>query len=185
MNDSLATQNWTVVSPHEVYLAFLRGEYTRIPSEAARLAARKLLEHPNLTDADENCSRFLFLMSIRGPLLQRIPYSTKWYCVRFLRQEHLPQLRVIARCGWDSMTKSDENELLNVVKREHPTLKERPEQWVPPILWGHDKDSPLTILEGNNRLLAYAADPRPKLEIPFYVGLSDDLCFFHYLDPVG
>jgi len=181
-NGSLGQQFWEKVTPHHVYHAFLKGEFARL-SEPIRLTEKTLIEKPDLSDAEQNSKRFALLVQIRGPLLQWIPCSTEWYLVKSLEETHLHQLLVIARCGWDSP--SDRNELFSVAMRKLITLHTNPNDWATPILWGHTKEGPFTILEGNNRLVAYTStNPRPKLSIPVYIGLSRDYCVWHYLDPI-
>ena len=52
-------------------------------------------------------------------------------------------------------------------------------------MWGHDRGGPFTILEGNNRLIAYASTaPRPALEVSVFIGLSKSPCFWHRADPI-
>jgi hypothetical protein len=116
--------------------------------------------------------------------MERVPRDTAWYEVRYLEREHLGQLLVIGRCGWDDG--ADRNELLAVAKRRRLVLETPPDKWSAPILWGHRRTGPLTILEGNNRFVAYAATTAPPaLWIPVYVGLSENRCVWHLPDPVS
>jgi len=172
---------WTEVDLSHVHLSFLRAEWHKIPV-ANKDEFRQLLDAPHLSDRAENDLRIQLLNSLRKPLLQRIPGDTRWYEVRHLQESHLIELRVIGRCGWDDG--ADQNELDKVAKRKHNHLKENPLSWEAPILWGHNKSGPFTILEGNNRLTAYAAARhRPPMNIPIYIGLSDKPCFWHLSDP--
>ena len=110
-----------------------------------------------------------------------IPSSTTWYEVRYLRDSHLHQLRAIDFPEWNSH--KDHNELLKVARRVPSTQAEDPHRWPVPILWGHDRKGPFTILEGIYGLTAYAASStRPPLEITAYVGLSADRCRWHLAD---
>jgi hypothetical protein len=51
-----------------------------------------------------------------------------------------------------------------------------------PILWGHSKAGPFTIIEGNKRLIAYAATGETTINIPVLIGLSPMRCLWHILD---
>jgi hypothetical protein len=185
-NMSLAKQKWKEVTINHVYHAFLKGEYDKIfPNQKAQgVQNRAIVEHPDLTDKSQNYKRALLLLNYRSPLLLRIPCSTVWYEVSSLEEYHLGELRIIGRCGWDDI--NDQNELLSVADRRSENIDSLPIEWNTPILWGHTKEGPFTILEGNHRLVAYASsNHRPQLHIPVYIGLSEDYCFWHLLDPVS
>jgi hypothetical protein len=115
--------------------------------------------------------------------LKHVPGTTKWYEVRALEDAHLNELRVIGHCGWDD--RRDANELSAVAGRKPATLASSPQTWDPLVLWGHTADGPFTILEGNNRLVAYASGrSKPGLGVPVFVGLSTDPCHWHLPDPL-
>lgn len=180
-----AEQTWDKVTISRVYHAFLNGEFDKCIQAWGPLASanRALIDNPNFGDESENCKR-AFLLCFRAPLLFRIPCSTVWYKVVALEESHLNELLVIGRCGWDDGT--DHNELLNVAKRKPENLGSIPSEWAVPILWGHTKEGPFTIIEGNHRLVSYAAlQTRPELNIPAYVGLSSDHCYWHLPDPAS
>jgi hypothetical protein len=178
LTSRLCDQQWKPVSFDEVRLAFLRAEWDRwLPSQL-----RWLIDEADLGNATENRVRLGLLDLCRGPLLQHVPTSTEWYVVRCLETHHLPELLVIGRCGWDD--ERDRNELAAVARRKPLGLKKPAAAWEALILWGHSKDGPFTILEGNNRLVAYASGSgQPPLGIPVYVGLSADHCHWHLHDP--
>ena len=108
---------------------------------------------------------------------------TEWFFVEFLRSCHLDELHTMGRCGWDDP--GDLNEVLKVALRWTELLT-IPQTWEPmPILWGHTRQGPFTILDGNHRIVACAM---PKLGAPDFqarvcVGLSPTPFFFHRLDP--
>lgn len=180
----LARQRWEQVTINEIYHAFLKGEFDKcIQCFGPHATANKaLIDNPDFTDESQNCKRAV-LLSFRAPLLFQIPCSTVWHKVTTLEESHLDELIVIGRCGWDDS--NDKNELLNVAKRLNENFNQTLYGLDTPILWGHTKNGPFTIIEGNHRLVAYASlQNRPKLGIPAYVGLSKDYCFFHLPDPV-
>jgi hypothetical protein len=178
---ALENQAWHAVTIHAVHLAFARAEWHRLPG--ATPAERHLVESADLSDAAKNERRRHLLYRLREPLMRRVPTDTAWYEVRYLEDRHLAELLVIGRCGWDAAV--DRNELPKVAKRRPTELQTPPSRWSEPILWGHDRNGPFTILEGNNRLVAYAGTSAPRLiEIPVYVGLSPSRCIWHLPDPV-
>ncbi len=179
---SLATQNWKEVTINHVIHAFLQGEFDDCIKCFGPLASgnRALIDNPDFTNESQNSKRTM-LISFRAPLLLRIPCSTTWYKVCSLEEFHLDELLVIGRCGWDD--NNDRNEILNVARRKKLMINSYPSEWSTPILWGHAKEGPFTIIDGNHRLVAYAyLNQRPKISIPVYVGLSDDLCVWHLPD---
>lgn len=176
----LSAETWTSVSSAEACLAFLRAEWDK---EAERTVwyDRSLIDRPNVQNPAENAIRRLILGSWRDLLLNRIPADTNWFRVQYLRETHLPQLFVIGSDDWRDP--GDHNELLKVGQRRNTRLALSPEDWHAPLLWGHTKDGPFTILEGNNRLVNYAGEAaRPPMEIVCFVGLSPSACVWHEPD---
>lgn len=177
----LENQSWRVVTIHAVHLAFARAEWHRLPGTTH--ADRRLIDSANLADSAENERRRQLLYGFRAPLLQRVPSDTVWYEVRYLEAGHLGELLAIGRCGWDDA--ADHNELLKVATRRPLTLNTPPAKWSEPILWGHSRSGPFTILEANNRLVAYSRILTPPvLKVPVYIGLSSSRCVWHLPDPI-
>jgi hypothetical protein len=183
---SLADMAWKRVSVHRVVAEFLRNEPHRLAltvSPASQTRLMPMIESPNIGDPAENHARLRLLYLIRRQLIGEIPPDTQWHEVRNLTDNELTELHVIARSGWDAPGQ-DNNELLRVAARMPRSLLGPPSNWPQPILWGHDKAGPFTIVEGNNRLTAYAStSPRARLAIPVLVGLSPTPCLFHIFDP--
>lgn len=175
----LKDQTWNRVSVHRVVLDFIRGEphYWR-PKLPESL--HHVVHEPDLDSGAENAVRWRLLHSYRRYLIGEIPPDTEWYEVRHLEDDHLAELLVIARCGFFDGPPFD---LRAVSERKGLSLQAPPDEWLPPILWGHGETGPFTILEGNNRLTAYARAPTGSLRIPAYVGISAMPCFWHALDP--
>lgn len=178
---SLADMNWKRVTIHEVVVEFLRAERGKFVGLVS-LNGMQLVDFPDTNDPNENHTRLRYLYAIRAQLIGEIPPDTRWYEVKSLTDEHLSELHVIARCGWDD--RGDKNEVIRVASRKNLSLTHQPFEWKRPILWGHQRAGPFTIIEGNNRLTAYASEhQRSRLSIPVLVGLSPTPCFFHIFDP--
>ena len=77
---------------------------------------------------------------------------------------------------------ADQNELVKVGARKHFQLTNPPSEWGSIVLWGHAKQGPFTIIEGNHRLTAYVGGGGVGLDIPVLVGLSPLKCHWHILD---
>lgn len=180
----LADKHWSQVTPEEMTAAYLRAERTAVTDSKLQILLNNALEASEFYHPYWNTIRSTLLHGIRGPLLAQVPTDTTWYKVSRLTDDDLQELRVIGRCGWDDP--QDQNELAKVAARRPAALPSNPETWpAPPILWGHDKAGPFTILEGNRRLVAYAAtSPPPATAIDIIIGLSPTPCYWHLQDSV-
>lgn len=171
-------EKWTPVSKDHVVLSFLSSEWSRVRANASRL----LIDNPNVDDRFQNNARTKLLWEIRGGLLRDIPEQTEWFAVRFLRPRHLDGLHAIRFGEWNSP--ADMNELQKVTLRRPETLKDASniESWEP-ILWGHSRIGPFTIIEGNHRLTALAGVPKLRdIKMLAYVGLCPGICRWHRPD---
>ncbi len=192
---TLGTEAWTPVTVHEVFATFCRSERDRITrflddlkargtlSASEADALRTAVERPDREDPRLRHLRMRAVYLVRAPLLGEIPPDTLWYAVSHLEREHLGELRVIGRCGWDKP--SHRNELEAVVACGAVGAEPvHPETWDRRlILWAHSRRGPYTILEGNHRLVALrSASPVPSLRVTVLVGLSPSSCLLHRMD---
>ncbi|WP_316176124.1 hypothetical protein [Bradyrhizobium sp. SZCCHNRI1073] len=185
---SLAQKAWIRVTMHHVILAWLRAERnTNVAAALSRFpwllwapGISKLLDSPDLNDSEENRARLRIMYLIRNVFVLEIPPDTEWYNVRSLTDSELSELHTVNYQTWNDP--ADQNELRNVAARKPLVLNELPSKWETPILWGHDRNGPFTILEGNNRLTAYAGSAQSGLDIPVLIGLSPMRCHWHLLD---
>jgi len=172
---------WRRVAVHAVVAEFLRSERHKLA--ASPPGALALIDQPNIADPSENHARLRYLAWIRRQLLGEIPPDTRWYKVCSLTDAELPELYVIGRCGFDDPYGRDQNDLQSVALRRPEPISSPLSNWGAPILWGHDRTGPFTIIEGNHRLLAYASQSsKPGLSVPVFVGLSNTPCFWHIFD---
>jgi hypothetical protein len=178
---ALSDESWTPSSAHAVVLALLSAEWDKWP-RLNEIGDRRTVDAADLHDAVGNDLRFALLWQFRGGLLQWIPQDTDWYQVSALRERHFHQLRAINFSDWNNP--ADENELEKVAVRKPLALQGAVSAMDPPILWGHDRDGPFTILEGNHRMTALAASERQRAAtaLSVYVGLSPGLCRWHRPD---
>ena len=174
MNQTLTNQRWKMVSVNEVLHSFLNDERKKCLNSLGSFAENniQLIDNPDFTNEAENYKRAMML-SFRLPILLNIPSSTIWYKVSSLNKSHSEKLIVINDVGWRSA--NDKNELLNVAQREKESFKSSPSECGIPILWGHTKNGPFTIIEGNHRFVALASS-KMQFNIKCYIGLSPDLC---------
>jgi hypothetical protein len=173
----LANKQWTPISVHSMVLEFLRSERHKFPPEL-----QSLIDEPNLENHFHNNRRMWMLYRIRAPFIGEIPLDTQWFDVVNLEDEDLDQLLVVGRGGWDDP--ADENELRKVAARRPQALSKPPADWPKPILWGHDRNGPFTIFEGNKRFTSFvSSQPAGGMRIPVIIGLSPTPCFWHRPDP--
>ena len=174
----LADESWLPCFQHAVALAFLCAEWGKVPM----FGDRRIVDDPDLTDAVENNVRALLFWSIREPLLRLIPANTQWFEVKHLRECHFAQLRAINHPVWNSP--DDLNELEKVAARKPESLRGPAGTLVPAILWGHNRQGPFTIIEGNHRMSALAGSntERGGCTLPVFAGLSAELCVWHLPD---
>lgn len=177
----LSEENWESCTVHAVVHAFLSAEWDKWPRLHMN-EQRRIVNDADLDDPAQNNFRERLLRTVRGPMLKWIPSDTAWFRVKFLREVHFGQLRVINHHEWRA--KDDSNELETVAVRKPIKLRGSIASWDPPILWSHDEAGPFTILEGNNRLTALAGCEAQRCDcaIEVYVGLSRELCCWHLPD---
>jgi hypothetical protein len=184
---SLVEKAWTKVCVHKVILEFLLAEETtrlsqlppdQMPALVKTQGLKRILHEADLNKAAENHTRLRLLCLIRRWLICEIPPDTEWYVVQNLSDYELSELRIIGRCGLDDW--ADGNEVLKARKKIH--LIEAPSNWKSIILIGHTRIGPFTIVEGNNRIVAYMSSNRNGLDVPVYVGLSEMPFFFSCFD---
>ena len=182
--------NWSPVSMHKVILMaacgaphLCRKEFIALAMAVWSPGLSNLLDHADLNDPEENRARLRLFYIIRNIFFVEIPPDTAWYEVHSLTDQELAELHVVNHSAWTDP--KDKNELAKVAARKNIRLQALPPNWERPILWGHDRAGPFTIVEGNNRPTAYAASGRSALNIPVFVGLSPIACHWHILDNCG
>ncbi len=180
----LSAMHWgSAVSIHYFVAEFLQAERYNAAGFLPPTEMR-IVDAPNLNDPIENHYRLRILYYFRAHLLGEVPPDTQWFEVQYLTDRELSELHAVSRCGWENPTDpSDHNELAKVAVRKPIKLDELPADWKRIILWGHRREGPFTILEGNKRLTAYASTlPSPGLRIPVLVGISPTPCLWHFED---
>jgi hypothetical protein len=181
----LAAEAWTPCSKHQMVLAFLQAEWEKYP-QLHQLGDRRLITqgHADLGDFVQNSLRASLLWQVRGFLFQHVPHDIEWHEVSHLRCEHFWQLLNVHHFDWSRYAAT--NRLEEVAQVRGEPLRGAPDEWPPPILFGHDRDGPFTILEGNHRLSALASAPaeRQNWRTIALVGLTPRRCGWHRPDGV-
>ena len=177
------------VSEDEVIAEFLKSDFHYPAFREYHEALRTLVTNPNLDDASENAKRRALLFIRHLSLWKEIPVGTEWYEAE-LTQEDLINVRAFPRAQWRkpahgnfSMTKivegvrSHQNALDDQFLVKITNISDRivnnKISFGSLILIGLDENEPLTVLDGNHRLVAaMLAAPESLQRLTFMCGLS-------------
>lgn len=158
------------VTEDEVISEFLKNEFHHAEFSDYRPLLRQAVRTPNLKDPDENALRRALLFLRRGSMWRELPASTHWYEVELTRQD-LERIRVFPRGQWRGVAEGS-FALTDIAERIRAgRIRSANEIFVSKLqslsslisahltnpsvlLIGTDDDSPMTILDGNHRLVA-------------------------------
>lgn len=187
------------ISEDEVVAQFLRYEFYQEEFHQDREQFEPMVLHPDLSNPEEAAIRRALLLRRRRNVWLELPSDTQWFEME-MEPEDLPRMRVFTRGFWAEMT-GDNHHLLDFVERvrshrlsplayRHLTkvqsvryrLRESGEVSTV-LLLSSNEHSPITIMEGNNRLTAVLLDSFDlwRSRFRFFVGLSPqmDRCVFY------
>jgi O-antigen/teichoic acid export membrane protein len=177
------------VTEDEVIAEFLKNDFHYPAFREYHEALCGIVNNPNLNDASENAKRRALLFIRHLSLWKEIPAGTKWYEAE-LTYEDLTNVRAFPRAQWRkpahgsfSMTK-----IVEGVRSGHDTLDDQflakitdisdrlskeSNGFGSLILIGLNVNEPLTVLDGNHRLVAaMLAAPNGLQRLRFMCGLS-------------
>lgn len=177
-------------SEEEAISEFLKADLYHEVYEGFRDKLRPIVERPNLANPDENAQRRALLFLRHLALWTELPEDTKWYEVTLSRAD-LQKVRVFPRAQWRSLAKGN-FELPFVAER----MRDRQQSCADPfsrkigsicnllsseecrfdsiLLIGIDETEPLTIIDGNHRLVAAVLAGRID-RLRFLCGLSPNM----------
>ena len=154
----------------EVVAEFLRNEFYQDDFHYDRVKYEKIVLEPNLNDELENAIRRALLFRRRGHMWRELPADTEWWVVQ-LEIADVARIRVFPRAQWrkiaagsyqlgDIVQRIRSNHFGNGVRRfiskiqslSYRLRRETDDSSV--LLIGIDERQPLTILEGNHRVVA-------------------------------
>jgi len=177
------------ISEDEVIAVFLKSDFHSPAFRDYHESLKQMVSNPNLLDAQENAKRRALLFIRHLALWEEIPAGTEWYELE-ISEADLGQIRVFPRAQWRKLARG--NFSINGVAegmstRRHlvdaPFLakiaaigkefnREEPGLGAV-ILIGLNESEPLTILDGNHRLVAaMLSSPGGLGKIRFLCGLS-------------
>jgi O-antigen/teichoic acid export membrane protein len=179
------------VSEDEVIAEFLRSDFQNPAFEEYQESLRDLVMKPHLDDAGENAKRRALLFIRHLPLWRELPKGTEWFEVE-IRPADLEQVRVFPRALWRKLARGGNFKITSIAERIR-TYRSRDlavktflskinalREWIPQktqpgavLLIGLNESEPLTILDGNHRLVAATlTSPEAMKKFRFLCGLS-------------
>lgn len=178
------------VSEDEVIAEFLKSDFHHPQFKEFHDSLGSIVAQPNLSDSTENIKRRALLFRRHLPLWTEIPKDTSWYEVEVNHPE-IDLICAFPRAQWRKLAHGNYSitEVAGRVQRERDLL---PDQFLTKIdriaddishgrngfgaviLIGRSDSEPLTILDGNHRLVAaLQADPKRAGTLKFVCGLSN------------
>jgi O-antigen/teichoic acid export membrane protein len=178
------------VSEDEVIAEFLRSDFHSPVFEPYQESLRHLVTHPHLDHAGENAKRRALFYIRHLSLWRELPRGTQWFEVE-VRAENLAQLRVFPRALWRKLARGNfafpvvaerlrsfhgRNLAEKTFVAKIASIREQLRQQTDPgavLLIGLNPSEPLTILDGNHRLMSAAlSSPATVQRLRFFCGLS-------------
>ena len=177
------------VAADEVICEFLKNEFYHPDFDRGRQEVTRLVLQPDLQNDMENQQRRELFFRKRGGMWRELPRDTQW-CEVELTNDNLDQIRIFPRADWRRFAQ-DGFGLTKIAGRIREAIRRTPE--VPfladieslsrklpnesgesaVLLIGLNDRDPLTILEGNHRMVAALLASTPVLErFRFFCGLS-------------
>jgi len=180
------------VSEDEVIAEFLRSDFNSPVFEPYQDSLRELVIHPHFDDAGENAKRRALFFIRHLSLWRELPRGTQWYEVE-VRPENLDQVRVFPRALWRKFARGNfafpvvaerlrsfrghniaEKTFVAKLASMREQLRQNNDGDAGAVLLiGLNQNEPLTILDGNHRLMAAAlSSPQTLQKLRFFCGLS-------------
>jgi O-antigen/teichoic acid export membrane protein len=175
------------ISEDEVIGEFLRSDFENAAYHDYQDTLRPIVTYPNYEDAGENAKRRALLFLRHFSLWKELPSDTEWFEVA-VKEEELDRVQVFPRAHWRKIARGN-FVITNVVNRlqawrsrsDSPflvkiaALRARLAQEPPMpgsvVLIGLNESEPLTIIDGNHRLVAAVLENRVD-RLRFICGLS-------------
>jgi len=177
------------VSEDEVIAEFLKSDFDGPDFRDYHATLREVVTQPNFADPHENAKRRALLFLRHLSLWKEIPKGTEWYEVE-VNEADLAQIRVFPRAQWRKLAKGDFS-ITEVAGSMHARqhlvdakfllkiddigrqLLEKDPGFSSIILIGLSNCEPMTVLDGNHRLVAAVlASPSRLTKLRFLCGLS-------------
>jgi O-antigen/teichoic acid export membrane protein len=178
------------VTEDEAIAEFLRSDFSNSTFAPYHAMLGHLVHDPDLTNEQDNATRRALFFVRHGALWNELPEDTQWYEIR-VAEADLKRIRVFPRGQWRPLSQKDfsvvevvdlirnhehsvDGRLLTKIREIGQRLEENDPEIGVVILIGMDTTSPLTILDGNHRLVAalLSSNPTNLRNLHFLCGLS-------------
>ena len=178
------------VAEDEVIAEFIKSDFENSAFEEYQESLRELVMKPRLDDEAENAKRRALLFIRHFPLWRELPRGTEWFEVE-IRPADLAQIRVFPRAMWRKLARgnfaiSGVSERIRTYRGRDVSVKaflskinslrgwlRQDTQPGAVLLIGLNESEPLTILDGNHRLVAATlTSPESMEKFKFFCGLS-------------
>jgi O-antigen/teichoic acid export membrane protein len=190
------------VSENEVIAEFLKSDFYSPAFQEYQESLRDVVRVPDLDNAGDNAKRRALLFIRHRALWNEIPIGTTWHEMEIDEQD-LAQIRAFPRAQWRKLARGnfsvtgivhtmlarqrrvDAPFLSKIASIGDQLLREAP-GFGPVILIGLNDNEPLTVLDGNHRLVAaMLASPGSLKKLRFLCGLSPRMkeCCWYNTNP--
>ncbi len=177
------------VAEDEVIAEFLKSDFHRSEFREYHSTMRDLVRNPDFDNVEENAKRRALLFIRHLSLWKELPENTEWYEVE-VTDADLDNVRIFPRAQWrriadgnfsatevaDGMRKRPhllETSFLAKIDAIGDQLREPNPGLGAVIMIGVNENEPLTVLDGNHRLIAaMLASPGRIKKLQFMCGLS-------------
>lgn len=179
------------IGEDEVIAEFLKSDFNSPVFEPYQESMRELVSKPRFDDAGENAKRRALFFIRHLSLWRELPRGTEWFEVE-VRAENLSQIRVFPRALWRKFARGNfafpavaehlrtsrgrnpvEKKFLTKIASMREQLSQDDSHPGAVLLIGLNESEPLTILDGNHRLMAAAlTSPETLQKLRFFCGLS-------------
>ncbi len=173
----------------QVIAEFLKSDFENPAFREYQQILRNIVVNPDLDDASQNAQRRALLFIRHLSLWKELPTATEWYEVE-IREEGLDGIRAFPRAQWRKLARGNfsitevaerirrrqnviEGPFLSKITAIGNELLQENTDLGTVILIGVNESEPLTILDGNHRLVAaMLASPCRLQRLRFLCGLS-------------
>ena len=191
------------ISEDQVIAEFLKSDFENPAFREYQQTLREIVVKPDLGDANQNAQRRALLFIRHLSLWKELPAETEWYEVEIM-EEGLDRIRAFPRAQWRKLARGNFSitEVTERIRRrqnvvEGPFLSkiaaigdeflQEDTDLGTVILIGVNESEPLTILDGNHRLVAaMLASPCRVQRLRYLCGLSPRMteCCWYKTNPL-
>jgi len=187
------------VSEDEVIAEFLKSDFHYPAFREYQESLRELVANPKLDNACENAKRRALLFIRHLSLWKEIPVDTEWFEVE-VKAADLDRIRVFPRAQWRKLARGNfsMNAIIDAMRTHQDSidpqffakissirkqLRQADFATGAVILIGLNESEPLTVLDGNHRLVAALLESPSRMEhLRFICGLSSrmtECCWYN------